>query len=111
MWSDTYASEVGEHLDPAIPTADLERLRAAAKNAKNFADEHVAHADASAVGADVTVTLDEVHEAISVIGELFVKYDRLLLDSGWSADALVPVIQHNWKAVFRQPWMRPVRSY
>ena len=59
------------------------------------------------LSAEVAVTVDELHDAITVIGELFVKYDSLLVDSGWSADALVPVIQHNWKAIFRGPWMRP----
>jgi hypothetical protein len=54
------------------------------------------------------VTPEEVHEAISVIGELFVKYDNLLLSSGWSADALVPVIPSDWKAIFRERWMAPL---
>jgi hypothetical protein len=37
--------------------------------------------------------------------DLFKKYYNLLTASSYVM--LVPVIQNDWKAIFRQPWMRP----
>ena len=48
-------------------------------------------------------TLDEVHDAIDLIGELFKKYGHLLTGGGWAS--LTPVLQHDWEAVFRIPWI------
>ena len=83
-WAENFGGEVETHLDPAIPRADLERLTEAAREDKDFVDRHVAHADSRAASATVTLTLNEVHDAVSVIGELFVKY-------------------------FHQPWATPIR--
>jgi hypothetical protein len=55
----------------------------------------------------VTLTLEDVHRAVDVIGELFQRYYTLFTAA--SMIELVPVIQHDWRAVFRQPWMRPQR--
>jgi hypothetical protein len=49
--------------------------------------------------------LEEVHEAIDVIGHVFKRYYNLL--TGNSMIRLVPAIQHNWTAIFGEPWMRP----
>jgi hypothetical protein len=52
------------------------------------------------------LTLNEVHEAIDTIGHLFKKYDFLIQGVGWAV--LEPAIQHNWKAAFTVPWMKPL---
>lgn len=102
-WTKQYAGSTGTHLDPAIPSADADALTAAASKVKAYVDQHVAHADASAASAGVTVTLTEVHDAIDVVGHLFKRYYNLLTASSYGS--LVPLIQHNWKAVFREPWL------
>jgi hypothetical protein len=104
-WSDEYGGSVGDHLDPAIPAADFDRLRDIAAGVKGYVDQHVAHADAAVVSAEVTLTLDDVHDAVSVIGELFGRYYTLLTASSYTQ--FVPVIQHDWMAAFRVPWMPP----
>jgi hypothetical protein len=104
-WTEHYAGGVGTHLDPAIPAADFDALIDAASKVKAFVDEQVAHADASAVSAQITLTLNDVHDAIDVSGDLFRKYYNLLTAASYIS--LVPVIQHDWKAVFRVPWIRP----
>ena len=104
QWAKNFGAG-GDRLEPSIPADDLEALIAAAAKVKHYVDKHVAHADASAVSASVTLTLDEVHETIDVIGELFNKYYGLLTASGWAF--LVPAIQYDWKAVFRVPWIGP----
>jgi AbiU2 len=107
-WTDQYAGQVGMHLDPAIPAADFDALRKAAAKVSGYVDRHVAHADASAVSAEVTVTFRELHEVIDVIGNLFGKYYNLLTAGVYVR--LVPEIQGDWKAVFREPWIPPRRE-
>lgn len=103
-WADQYGGNTGTHLDPAIPAADLDALKAAAAGAKRWVDKHVAHADASAVSASITLTLKDIHDAIDVIGELFQRYYTLF--TAVSMIELVPIMDPKWKAVFRQPWIR-----
>jgi hypothetical protein len=79
-------------------------LSAAASTVKGYVDEQVAHADASAVSANLTLTLKDVHDVIDTIGHLFKKYNNLLTVSSYPF--LVPLIHHDWKAVFREPWVR-----
>lgn len=107
-WKDQFGGNVGDHLDPEIPEADLAALTAAAGKVRGYVDKHVAHADAAAVSKSVTLTVHEMHEAVDVIGGQFKRYYNLLTASSWAS--LVPAIQHDWKAIFRQPWMRPRAS-
>ena len=103
QWAENFGGGVGDHLDPDLPTADLERLVEAAGSIKDFVDRHIAHSQSSAVPANVTLQVRDLHNAIDVIGEVFQRYYSLLTAS--SMVVLVPVIQHDWKAIFRQPWM------
>ena len=105
QWKENYAGEVADHLDPAIPAADRERLSAAAAAVKKYVDENIAHSDKSP--AEVEVTFNDVHAAIDTIGELFTKYASLLTAKGWVM--LTPVIQNDWEVVFREPWIREDR--
>jgi hypothetical protein len=103
-WMETYGGTVGSHLDPAIPAEDFRALTAAAADVTEYVDKHIAHSEASAVPASVTLTVRDIHEVIDVFGELFQKYYTLFT----AADMpdLVPVILHDWQAVFREPWIR-----
>jgi hypothetical protein len=101
-WEEHYAGNVGAHLDAAIPTADLDALTEGAANVKRYVDKHVAHAEA--VPAGVTLTFEELHAAVDVIGDLFKKYSNLL--TAGSYVQLEPVIQYDWKAAFTMPWLR-----
>jgi hypothetical protein len=106
-WHEHYGGSVGTHLDPAIPTADLDALATGAGKVKRYVDKHVAHADA--VSPEVTLTFGDVHDAIDVIGTLFRKYYNLF--TGGSYVELEPAMQDDWKAVFRVPWMRSNASH
>jgi hypothetical protein len=103
FWVTEFAGSISAHLDPAIPTADLQLLRERAKDVKGYADQHVAHTDASAVTDQITLTYDDLHAAIDSIGDLFRKYHHLL--TGTSYGSLVPDIHVSWTDVFKQPWM------
>jgi hypothetical protein len=120
-WAKQYAGEIGDHLDPAIPEADLAELRDGSKKVRDYVDQHVAHMDARTIrsgdgpptGAPPDAptktgqelpTLNEVHDAIDLVGHLFRKYANLLTAATWTD--LVPALQHDWEAVFREPWIR-----
>jgi hypothetical protein len=94
----------GDYLDPAIPEADLDHLTAAAAEVKRYVDENVAHSDKRP--AEVVITFDDMHEVIEAVSEPFRRYALLLTGKGWGND-LTPVIQDDWEAVFREPWIRP----
>ena len=49
-------------------------------------------------------TFGDLHDAIDGIGEIFQKY-AVMLTGGWNL--LEPVIQDDWKAIFREPWIPP----
>lgn len=97
-----FAGDIGDHLDPAIPRTDLDALTSTARALKTFVDEHVAHSDAKP--AHGLPTFDDLNAAIDQIGHLLRKYTLLLTAAGLIE--LVPVIQHDWEAVFRQRWIR-----
>lgn len=117
-WDDHYAGEVVEHFDPAIARADLERLQEGVEKVRRYVDQHVAHFDAKTIPRPTgqpneivppeapkgTIpTLNEVHDAIDLIGELFKKYGNLLTAASWVE--LVPALQHDWEKIFRVPWI------
>jgi hypothetical protein len=104
QWADNFGGVVGSHLDPEIPSTDLERLTAASASIKDFVDRHIAHSQSEAVPVNVTLQVADLHAAIDVIGDVFQRYYSLLTATGMPI--LVPAIQHNWKAVFQEPWMR-----
>jgi hypothetical protein len=101
-FTDQFAPDGGDHLDPEIPKADLLELAWVAAEVKVYVDQHVAHNDAKPAAA--LPTFDDLDACIDLLGDLFKKYANLLTASSWLE--LVPVLQHDWQAVFRQPWLR-----
>lgn len=102
QWEENFGGEVVGHLDPAIPSADLGRLTDASASIKGYVDRHIAHAQWEAVPTAITLKVADLHAAIDVIGDVFRRYYSLLTAS--SMPDLVPVIQHDWTAIFRVPW-------
>jgi hypothetical protein len=97
-----YAPDGGDHLDPAIPAADLAQLTSVAESVKRYVDQHVAHNDAKPIPG--LPTYKDLDANIDLIGQLFAKYANLLTAAMWPI--LVPAIQHDWKAIFRQRWIK-----
>jgi hypothetical protein len=92
----------GDHLDPSIPCADLAALQAAAKRVRLYANEHIAHNAAEPLITTMP-TYGDLHGAIDAIGETCRKY-VVLLTASWPAQ-WEPVIQEDWEAIFRVPWL------
>jgi hypothetical protein len=99
---DQLATEDGDHLDPAIPTADLEALKDAAKRVRLYANEHIAHAAANPTVPEMP-TYGDLHETIDALGAICQKYTQALTAS-WTVQ-WEPVIQDDWEAIFRVAWL------
>lgn len=100
------AAADGDHLDPDIPTADLEALKATAKRVRLYANEHIAHAAANPTVPEMP-TYGDLHEAIDALGAICQKYTQVLTAS-WTVQ-WEPVIQDDWEAIFRVAWL-PAQS-
>jgi hypothetical protein len=111
QWDAEYGGKIGVHLDPAIPANDLYRLIEGSEKVKKYVDKHIAHSedpgpapkDPGPTPAEATLYVSDVHDAIDLINEVFERYYRLF--EAASMITLEPVIQHDWKAVFREPWV------
>src|SRR5262249_43857315 len=75
----------------------------AAARLKGFVDKHVAHRDRRPMRR--LPTYAELDDCIDVLGRLAKAYSLLLEQS--ALVEVVPVIQEDWKAPFRVPWIPP----
>lgn len=64
------------HLNPAVPRADLHVLEATCHGIKRFVDQHVTHTQLDSAAA--TPTPAEIDAALDLLLELLSKYSRLL---------------------------------
>jgi hypothetical protein len=93
--------------EPAIPArrveADRDELRALGAPVKRFVNQHIAHSDRAPVAE--APTLREVNAFIDRFGELVKRYHSVLHPSE-SLMMLLPDVQRDWKAPFRNgPWI------
>jgi hypothetical protein len=102
-WSRLLAGRVRDYVDPALVKADLDELRAAAEQAKDWADKRVAHTGREQVAKPPT--LGELDGAIDTIGRVFERYNLLLLGSSYHHLA-PPGVREDLDALFRQAWVR-----
>ncbi|HWY17750.1 MAG TPA: hypothetical protein VNY27_03455 [Solirubrobacteraceae bacterium] len=98
------ADKSGAHLDPDIPTADLDALKDAAKRVGIYANEQIAHAAAEPTVPEMP-TYDDLNAAMDALGRICQKY-TVWLTAGWPA-TWEPVMQHDWEAIFRVAWLPP----
>ena len=102
FWAEQFGGKVGAHLDPEIVLADVGRLEAGSARVRLHVDKRIAHSDAKAK-PEALANLSDVHDAIEVIGQIFSRYYNLFTAASFTQ--LEPVIQYDWMAVFRVPWM------
>jgi hypothetical protein len=99
---DRFAGEGRNTINRAMVREDITALENAAAIVKRYADEAIAHM-ADDIETQVP-TFGELNDTIDTIGELVKKYVSLL-QAVWLVE-LVPVIQEDWKAPFRRPWLQ-----
>jgi hypothetical protein len=102
---DSFAGKGGEHIDPVMVRRDLASLSSTSESVSRYVNEYVAHRDARPTAA--VPTFEDLNATIDSIGRLYDKYNNVLT-GGSSHGSLTPVIaDHDWKAVFRVPWIEP----
>jgi hypothetical protein len=100
-----FAGQVGQYLDPRLVQADLRDLTTAAKRAKDWADERVAHTGRES--AERTPTFGELDRAIDTIGALFQRYNLLLRGSEYVTLAPDPAaVEADLNALLGRAWIR-----
>lgn len=99
---DQLAGEGGDHLNPEVPRADLASLRSDAAKMARYVNEHVAHDTAEPTMTELP-TFEHMNDALDALGTMFKKYANVLTAGTYVT--LEPVIQDDWKAIFRQPWL------
>lgn len=95
------AETKGTHVSKDMVAADLGNLKLRARKCEEWADRRLAHRDERDVTSPPTFI--DVDESVDILDKLYVKY-HLLFRAG-SYDTLEPVVQYDWKAVFREPWI------
>jgi hypothetical protein len=98
---DKYAGEGAEHLDSESIKQELQELRERAKRCEAYADKLVAHLDEQPP-KDIP-TFQELYDTVDFAETRLKKYYCLL--KGSSLTSVTPVVQENWKKVFRIPWL------
>ncbi len=92
-----------DRIDVAGVRADIQQLEAVGGVVERYANEAIAHM--AGEPTHEVPTFVDLNGAIDQIGELVKKYASLLkAEIIWQ---LEPVIQYDWKAPFRQPWIPP----
>ncbi len=104
---DRFAPGSQKYTDSNLIASDLTNMENAARAIKVFVNKHVAHRDRRvALGkpsSATRVTWGELNKAVDLFGGLLQKYELLLNQAGLLT--VEPVIQEDWRTVFRQRWI------
>jgi hypothetical protein len=99
---DWFAGKGDTHVRSVVIRRDQDFLKARVERIKDFVDEHVAHRALAATRPPTFAALDV---GITGIQKLVSRYG-LLLRQATQLGKFEPVIQENWKEIFRIPWIR-----
>jgi hypothetical protein len=88
-------------LNPDLAAADLVTLEQAAEKAKTWVDNNIAHLSASS--SDEVPTIEELDNALDVIGDIFIRWNAVLTGAGLVS--IQPSPQYDWAAPLRVPWI------
>jgi hypothetical protein len=106
-WYRDMAGE-GDFINPEIPAADMQTLRAETKVVRDWVNSAVAHYSQKEkkFSGSVAPPLSQIHSSLDCIAKLFRKYQSLLNGFG-VADPIMPF----WQASFRVPWIADAAAY
>jgi hypothetical protein len=96
-WFDSRAG-TGDYIDPRIPAEDFDDLQTKTKTVRDWVNRSVAHL---AARSRTGPPLQDVHDAIDVVADLFRKYQILI----GGVTVQLGVIMEPWPSVFRVPWI------
>lgn len=92
-----------DHIPASVIQGHLDAIRAATQPIADYVNRHLAHRDRDPL--DTLPTFIELNSAIDTIGEAFNECSLMLNASSWAT--LEAVMQYDWLAVFRVPWIPP----
>lgn len=98
QWDDVFGGTVGTHLDPAITTADLQRLQATSASVKTFVDKHIAHSDQGAKAAKASLSVADLDLAIDTLATYLGDMPRcsqLAIGRFWSQSSSMTGLRHS----------------
>ena len=93
-------------LDPSHVQEDIDRLQNIRESISDFVNWRVAHAVMNE--PEQVLTYGQLDEWANILEEQFKKY--LLLLQGSGMNRLMPVLNHDWRAIFRVSWLPPENS-
>ena len=91
-----------ETLDPAIVKKDIDDLSTITAAIEKFRHTRIAHKTKDP-NKRTSLTFKELDDAVDHLVGLITKYQLLLKQSGMPN--LMPVIQYDWEAILRTPWI------
>lgn len=96
----------GDHIDPAVPAADLAEFKAKVEAIEEFADRQIAHLDRRMLtgnkGSSTPATYQDLTDCLDHLEGVVLRYYRLL--KVISISTFVPSIVYDWQEVFDVPW-------
>lgn len=95
-----FAGATVDFADPALIQADIDRLEAIHSACSEFVNNRIAHLNTKV--PSTIPTFAEIEGWLDEIREMFVKYYGLIHGSHVNVE---PVLTHDWKAIFRIPWI------
>jgi len=98
-----FASPTAKRIHRRVIRRHQRELVAVAKRLKTYVDKHVAHNDRHPMRR--LPRYEELDQCIDLLGQLAKDYTLLLEQAGLVE--VVPVIQYDWQAPFRVPWIPP----
>lgn len=96
------ADEDSEYIDANIVQEDIDRLQEIYESTENLVNGRIAHT-VQQREPDTMPTYDQLAEWAKEVGNIFKKY--LLLLQGRGLDRPLLNFSHDWKEIFRHPWL------
>ncbi len=91
------------YVDPIPIQADIAAIKSLSLKCEALADKTIAHRDAKQ--PQDLPTFEELHNCIALLDKTYCKYHLLLEFIDW--DTLMLDHSHDWRAIFRVPWIAP----
>lgn len=92
----------GKMLDPELVKRDIQELSAITDSIEKYRHTRIAHKTKDPT-LRTTLTFTELDVAIDHLSKLITKYQLLLNQAGMPN--LMPVVQYDWEAILRVPWI------
>ncbi len=103
---DKFSKPGNPYIDSHKVKADLRKLSKLWEITEKYINKRIAHIDRH--GVRKIPTFKDLDNCVDLLGTLLLKY--LLLIEGEGLVQVMPTIQNDWKAIFREPWITPKES-